>query len=1062
MSADRAISSPTQAICDSDAPSSAHESKLPPSPPSTIETAADARIGSPNQISAQGAAVACPLDNENPLDASAQPSPSGPLMQVVNEDDRDTPETMLAASHIDLTVDGSSSGQSPLIEEILDDSDDAIHTRTDSILTFEEDAVLELLHTFPISSPRGGPIQATFALAEHCLHAFNHAFRPRKEDVSFYKGSMYTVQMPLDPGEATLWTSLPDRSIILEAAHAFVEPEADGAQFLIHLASALLGPTYQFANLREPLKHSLSIIQHLVVIRVASNCKAEEEPVQRRDSWASLASRAYSLFETISKELHTSVEKPAKSPGLDVEFSKELVRYIEYLPCGLARLDTHLGKTMFDKHLQHSQMPHDLDKDLFQCIWVIKLSKCFLCKGRMDMRITGVETMHHELVSVWHRYDMDPSCDSLKYVARTLLDEQILDYLVGPDSHPQLISRCSNIVGFLAVMDFYTTAHTELIWNVINGHQDYRIAAATLLMLRNMLTYLSLPQLHHICAKFQLSAMERFGVEARRLMDSLLICVREKLEIGGEAASKVFIPSFLGLRILREALSPPAVEIGDMASFGLDTFTFVYGRLARSEDRYQILQNCIEDVNIGSATSAGSVQALIQAVTSETSVEALTYLTEHLNASLVVVERICHLIESKERVPSDELFGYNLNGHIELFHYLVLDRPGSVPTDLDGIIWSHFVGFAALNNDYRDRGWECLRLIAEKAVRPNSFIDRGLVQQLPLLSPETFTPSSYRFLEAAVNYQSRFHSPEDIQQSDSIRVPLKDQIWSCILTVPPNSIENEATNLFVTLHLLPEHARADLRPVLELTHVSLVQKCIEQLTRACNTLKSSGRSRDIENNVSTAGLPGGEIEKAKLCIRRTLRLLSVMLQRIRANKDLSPTPAGSSPKSKTPNTSDAISETILMKYQAFDGNEQSEIDTLTVCSRDSLSELRQKLSDLTGFASYRLICGGQQIDLDKSHDMTINESGIASRGLLMIIKKTDSQMSQGSPPIAMGGSAFERELLQHIDPLYQLMDSNEDYCYFVSLMRPSSHFRADLFRYWNSCAISNHMEQHYN
>ena len=850
---------------------------------------------------------------------------------------------------------------------------------------------------------------------------------------------MYTAQKQIDVEEAPIWSNLPSQAISIHIAQAFLRPNSNGVEYLTQLALTLLKNIYHLANVREPLKHCLCIMQHLVSIQLVFNHDKGLKEIDT-DVWTSIAPNACSLFESVSAELYASIEKPASLPNLDAELAKDLVRCSQYLPVLLARLDPQLSKTLFNKVIGSSAVPENFDKDLLQCVWMLRLLKCFIRKGRMDMRIAGLELMNQELVSIWNRYDTDSSNESLKYVAQTIIDERLLDYMVGSDSHPQLISRSGNIVGFLAVTRVYTTAHTDLFWNTINNHPDPRMVAATLVMLQSMLQYLTLPNILHLCKKLQLEAVERSAVEGRALTDSLLNEAVQRLAAEPWDALTSTIPCLVGLRILREAFSPHNQGSRELINFGLDVFTFTYSRLTKSEDRLSLLQNCIKDVKAGAWSANGSTFAVLKTLLGPNDVESLSYLTDHLNAPLILIQRICQLVKPEDSAHSGPLFGFVLKTHLSLLHRFLVERPDSIPADLDATIWDHLVGFMAASSHLRDIAWECFQVTAERSSEPNPFIERGLTQQVPRLHSESFTPYSYHFLEAAVKYQARFHPQECTPLSESVHVPLGDQLWNCILTVSQNSIEDETINLFVSLHLEPEQSQDAIRPILESTHVALVRKCIKELTHDFTRLKSSDGVEENEGPEMSVDMGDGEVQTTRLRFLRIMRLLTFMLQRIRANKDLSPTPTRSSPKLKKRNPAETNSERIIIKYQTFDGNCQSMIKSFVVCGQDNLAELRRNLSDLSGFPYYKLICGGQHIDLEKDRDMTIGESGIASRGLLMIIKKANSQISQSSSVATVGGSAFERELLKHFNDLYDFMDSDDDLSYAVSLTWFKSSF----------------------
>ena len=168
MSADR-IRSPASLITgDGDAPSSTDnlENQREQSPTRdhvpSLETSSGhiivARHSSNKENMAQVApSSSCPSPSLNSMTEHIQLNGNGP----------ESPSTMQQSTYTDATAGDSSSGESPRIEVVMDDSEDAANTRTDSVLTLEEDATVELLRTFPYSKSRNGHLKAALELADH-------------------------------------------------------------------------------------------------------------------------------------------------------------------------------------------------------------------------------------------------------------------------------------------------------------------------------------------------------------------------------------------------------------------------------------------------------------------------------------------------------------------------------------------------------------------------------------------------------------------------------------------------------------------------------------------------------------------------------------------------------------------------------------------------------------------------------------------------------------------------------------------------------------------------------
>src|SRR5699024_4630035 len=89
----------------------------------------------------------------------------------------------------------------------------------------------------------------------------------------------------------------------------------------------------------------------------------------------------------------------------------------------------------------------------------------------------------------------------VSYLVSFLREHKIVDYILGIDSHPQLISRSYNIVGFLIVTSTYTDLDTDTIWKTVIESQDPRTVAEVLVMFKKTFHMHQLEALLYLCSK---------------------------------------------------------------------------------------------------------------------------------------------------------------------------------------------------------------------------------------------------------------------------------------------------------------------------------------------------------------------------------------------------------------------------------------------------------------------------------------------------------------------------------------------------------------------------------
>lgn len=82
-----------------------------------------------------------------------------------------------------------------------------------------------------------------------------------------------------------------------------------------------------------------------------------------------------------------------------------------------------------------------------------------------------------------------------------LLKNKVVQYLLGPDSHLELIRRSASIVGFLVVTDTITEDLLDSLWQPVVDNKDPRIVQATLAMHRDMMPSMGTDMFVQLCAK---------------------------------------------------------------------------------------------------------------------------------------------------------------------------------------------------------------------------------------------------------------------------------------------------------------------------------------------------------------------------------------------------------------------------------------------------------------------------------------------------------------------------------------------------------------------------------
>jgi len=82
-----------------------------------------------------------------------------------------------------------------------------------------------------------------------------------------------------------------------------------------------------------------------------------------------------------------------------------------------------------------------------------------------------------------------------RFLVDYLIENGVLEYLVGPESHSELINRSGNVPAFLIVNQTIPEHLLNCLWQPVMDNKDPRIVKATLKMHQEMMSTMTLDQL---------------------------------------------------------------------------------------------------------------------------------------------------------------------------------------------------------------------------------------------------------------------------------------------------------------------------------------------------------------------------------------------------------------------------------------------------------------------------------------------------------------------------------------------------------------------------------------
>jgi ubiquitin carboxyl-terminal hydrolase 34 len=669
--------------------------------------------------------------------------------------------------------------------------------------------------------------------------------------------------------------------------------------------------------------------------------------------------------------------------------------------------------------------------------WKFGILKKHFMEGRMELRVHGVEKMQAALVDVWKEYiSQNPDGISdpfVQYLVRFIKENKIVDYLVGVDSHPQLIGRSSNIVGFLVVTSTYTDRETDVIWKAVTESQDSRIVSEVLSMLTKtfyMHTTAS-PALLYLCEKLSSLPLDKFDAGMLEFCDSLLGQMTPRHNPGhmfmdqSDTQHAHAIPLRLCVRMIREstvAEDLSADQRTKLQSFGSRKLSDFIKAGIGEDDRMEMYERCIQDIAEMNQFTTGSIQAL-SALVPHWDASEMRKLATDFDLTRLVINDMLHTVNGTNFDLADCFSQHGLVSRVEILSRLINQAPETVTPELGSALWNQILLSSKLGPEGHRTVWAMMVNSLSRSAAPNSFLDQCINEHMPHLAPKDYDFELLLFAKQSVNYEIRFKPPPAAGENEIVFIPGMDRIWDIILTAPPGTVEADATKFAIEVYLDHQIIQTAPRSAVDATHVSIVGRCVKQLKSAAATINTRPRSDGVATNGATEMEIGDASESEELdelMFTRSLLFLHQLLEGLRTRPRYSP-PQGSPP---TLPQRPLRGSPLDLRWQSFRDGIQSQIQSLRIGDDSTAAELTERLTQLTGFSKFSTIAAGARLDLFEKPDTRLKEIKALQAGLLIIRKSPDAEELQRSnkcQPL----TSVDSEVMKYFDDIYQFLALSE-------------------------------------
>ncbi|KAJ5151117.1 uncharacterized protein N7482_010369 [Penicillium canariense] len=836
---------------------------------------------------------------------------------------------------------------------------------------------------------------------------------------------LYRALEKLYPADAT--------NLVIQIRAATLAPPIDIARTLTEWTSLILKLIPRYPHQTGSLYHIMLIANTLADCQLERSQDMDDDDTSDSSITETPSIRSlYEMVRLIDDMYQEWITK--KSPWATSDLSEQLLRAISHhYKHQCVRNPEFVNELSNDLSIS---LPEDasLAEQALVIFWTWKFGvlKKHIMEGRMELRVHGVEAMQSDLVHVWRSSISSNSGGvNLPYVQQLvqfIQDNQIVDYLVGVDSHPQLISRSSNIVGFLIVTNTYTDSVTDVIWKTVTESQDGRIVSEVLSMLVRTFGMhpTAAPNLLYVCKKVLELPLDRFDTGMLEFCNRLLSRMYEH-----PSERRVFdnsdpiyvdtLPLQLCVRLIRDSTAADDLSVEqkkNLQKFGSQRLVSLISAGISEADRMGIYERCIQDIAEMNQFTAGSIQAL-SALVPANDVQEMWKLATDFDLTGLVIADLLQTVKNDQDDFADDFSHLGLVSRLTILFRLIDMVPETITAELGKALWDDILLSDKLGPEGHNAVWNMLVSALGRSSKSNPFLNRCIHEYLPSLVPKDYTKEILAFAKQSIIYEVRFNPPPPAGENEVVSIPGMDRIWTFILTAPPGTIEVQATRFAIEVYLDHSIIRSSPRSAVEATHIALVERCVDQLKSAAATLKALDGNGDspMESETET-----GELSAEELRFRRSLYFLHHLLSGLRAR------PQYSSPKGSPPSLPERPlkGNPVDISWQSFNGNTSSKVNILQIGGLSTAADLVERLTQLAGFSKFSAIAGGQRVELLKNPDAMVKDMKVLQAGLIMLRKAPDAQEVSRVDSRRQSLTSVDSEVLKHFDELYDLLALNDD------------------------------------
>ncbi|KPI39417.1 Ubiquitin carboxyl-terminal hydrolase 34 [Cyphellophora attinorum] len=782
------------------------------------------------------------------------------------------------------------------------------------------------------------------------------------------------------------------------------------------------------------------------------------------------------IMHTLNDILRTAVKK--QHSWLNLENAQTLLARINIIMPRLSVELPRLGQSII-KMATLSVEEADLTylSDTMTFAWKLWMCWTFMKFGRMELRVAGVTIMGQVLLDVYNdrlvrrgpRAIADPL---VSYLIRFLRANDVVKYVIGVDSHPQLASRGGQLVGFFGVAGAYENALTDTMWETILGTPDPRIATEIQNMLVQALSAIHEDHCYYICEKLAELPYEQWDEDFIRLGCSLLNVLPSKLSQVYMATGHPPVNPVvrrLCLKVVRDCMRPancgteksrklisewlPRLKL----NFHLSASKPGHFDISEAEEN-EILMKMRDDIANHGEYAGGTILALEGLLTQEGREAVTKTVAEACNLPEALIENTCWVINAR---CSSADFYLQMDCRIKLLSALMTTVPERFSSQAFDMYWRSLLVNQDIEKSVRHLAWEHLTCTMRASIQEQNAVIRTVLQDYwPLLHPQIVDLPILRFAQEAISYECRFSTSTTVSDNGIVDIPGTHRIRELMLKSPSDSLAAEAIGFLIDHYMQHPAIRDQSKDVIKATRTALLDEYFSIVLGAAARLKSvAGTSEAIDESCNAILASSEEIQLEELRFDRSLLFLRRFTE---ANKMRDSSISLVSQLPDFPNPQGQLHSLIVEVVGSVPDDIVRKVD---VGEDNTGAELWRYLASITGFTAFRVISYGRQIQL-QNNTRSIAEligrvlqvskndktTGVNVISKVQVVKLPNTAIEQTRHMRCV--SPIDDKIMLHSDDLYGLLEADDRLAKEIYLFLSNTTVRKELAQKFRDLDLS--------